>query len=103
MWWVDNGSQWQIGKFPRAIDAAATSKLWYISSASTGADVSGPVPPVTGWAVSAKANARAMGGTAAFSIAPPPTCEAMDSVNAAPAVAVIDMWKRGVKYASDGE
>ena len=55
MWWTDAGAQWTIGKFPRTLDVASSSKTWYIASAATGADVTGPLPPSTGWAVSAKA------------------------------------------------
>ena len=34
MWWVDSASQWTIGKFPRTLDVASSSKTWYTSQAS---------------------------------------------------------------------
>jgi hypothetical protein len=108
LWWTDSGEQWNIGKFPRLKDVGATNKLWYIASASTGADVSGVLPPSTGWAVSAKASHRAY-GSAAFTIDPAPTClmmdcgEQRDEAFKLLAPLFLDMFKRGVKYAADGE
>ena len=103
MWWVDAGSQWNVGKFPRAKDVASTAKHWYIASAATGADVSGLLPPSTGWAVSSKASGRAMGGPAIYTIDPAPMCRMLGSGELPPAEALQDMFKRGVKYAADGE
>ena len=103
LWWTDAGEQWSIGKFPRSSDIASTQKLLYIASASTGADVSGVLPPSTGWAVSAKANKRAMGPDVTWSIDPPPSCRALPAKEVPPADALTDMFKRGVKYAADGE
>ena len=103
MWWTDAGEQWNIGKFPKSLDVASTKKHLYISSAATGADVSGLLPPSTGWAVSAKAQQRAMGGADTWSIDPPPTCRTLSAKELPPADAVMDMFKRGVDYAADGE
>ena len=102
IWWVDSGEQWNIGKFPRAKDIASRSKLWYIASARTGADVSSLLPPSTGWAVSAKSTYRAM-GEAAYTIDPAPTCRMLGADELPPAETLQDMFKRGVKYAADGE
>ena len=102
LWWIDSGEQWCIGKFPRTSDIPSTTKLLYIASASTGADVSGVLPPSTGWAVSAKANKRAMAPDVTWSIAPPPSCRALSAKEDPPADALMDMFKRGVDYAAGG-
>ena len=101
LWWTDAGEQWSIGKFPRSSDVASTKKHLYIASAATGADVGGLLPPSAGWGVSAKATARAMGGPAAYSIEPAPTCRMLESNELPPPDALMDMFRRGVKYAAD--
>jgi hypothetical protein len=103
LWWTDAGEQWNIGKFPRAADIGSTKKHLYIASAATGADVSSLLPPSTGWTVSAKANGRAMGGPVTWSIEPPPQCRTLNEKEPPPADALLDMFKRGVTYAADGE
>jgi hypothetical protein len=103
MWWTDAGEQWTIGKFPCTADVASTTKHLYIASAATGADVTGLLPPSTGWAVSAKANHRAMGGPAKFTIDPAPRCLALGTTEPIPSDSLQEMFKRGVEYAADDE
>tara|TARA_B100000780_G_C20809832_1_gene321727 strand:- start:35 stop:544 length:510 start_codon:yes stop_codon:yes gene_type:complete len=108
VWWAGSTEQWNIDKATRASSTyplaslASTDKLWYIASAATGADVSGVLPPTSGWAVSARAGDRAM-GTAAFTIDPAPQCRSLSTGESAPSAALQDMFTRGVKYASEGE
>ena len=104
LWWTDAGEQWNIGKFPRASDISSTKKHLYIASAATGADVSSSLlPPSAGWAVSAKASERAMGGPVRWTIDPPPTCRMLAEKEVPPADALLGMFKRGVDYAADDE
>ena len=98
MWWTDAGAQWTIGKFPRTLDVASSSKTWYIASAATGADVTGPLPPSTGWAVSAKA--PTYGGVG---IGPAPQCQVLAAGAVPPPAALGTMFVKGVGYAANGE
>ena len=98
MWWVDSAAQWTIGKFPRSLDVASSSKTWYIASAATGADVAGPLPPSTGWAVSAKA--PTYGGVG---IGPAPQCQVLAAGAVPPPAALGTMFVKGVGYAANGE
>jgi hypothetical protein len=100
MWWVNSGKQWSIRKEARGL--GSTTKLWYIASAVSGADVSGDLPPTGGWSVSAKANAR-FSGTAAFSIAPAPSIRLLAAGEDVPAEVVQDMETRAAKYIADKE
>merc|ERR1711924_382575 len=106
-------AQWSIRKdVPQirnavSIEATISSsmKLWYIANPNTGADVSGSgdMPPASGWAVSAKANDRATGGSAQFSIDPAPTVIVLADGDPVPEEVTADMEKRAAKYIADGE
>lgn len=113
MWWASSGSQWSIRKDVPAIRNASsieatissTKKLWYIANPNTGAHVSGAgdMPPTSGWAVSAKANDRASGGPAKFTIDPAPTVTVLAEDDPVPEEVIADMEKRAAKYTADGE
>uniref|UniRef100_A0A7S1TXC8 Uncharacterized protein n=1 Tax=Phaeomonas parva TaxID=124430 RepID=A0A7S1TXC8_9STRA len=96
-----SGGQWSLRK--EASGIGATSKLWYVASAATGAaGASGEMPPATGWAASAEAGKRAV-GEARYSIDPPPTLAVLAGGADVPEDVAKDMEERGAKYAADGE
>mmetsp|Transcript_83415 Transcript_83415/g.226080 ORF Transcript_83415/g.226080 Transcript_83415/m.226080 type:complete len:159 (-) Transcript_83415:29-505(-) len=100
LWWAASGEQWSIRK--DAVRLGSTSKLWYIASSATGADVSGDLPPSSGWSVSAKSAERAT-GAAAFSIEPAPAVRVLAGGEPVPEEVLRDMEQRGAQYAADGE
>ena len=94
MWYAASGAQWSVRKQARAV--GSTTKLWYIANTGTGADTSGEMPPLTGWAVSARANDRAY-GQAAFSIDPAPTVSELAIGEPIPVEVARDMLERGIR------
>ena len=98
MWWTDARRGGRSASSRARSTSRSSSKTWYIASAATGADVTGPLPPSTGWAVSAKA--PTYGGVG---IGPAPQCQVLAAGAVPPPAALGTMFVKGVGYAANGE
>ena len=104
LWWAKSGAQWSLRKESAGFFWGSNMKLWYIASATTGADVSGDMPPTAGWAVSAKSAPKPTGpsytSTPRKAIGPAPSITLLAAGEEVPSKVAQDMETRAAEYAA---